>query len=82
MNVRCGPTCAPPRPPQGMGPALDVRFVAAPSPACWWWARACWVTGFAWFLLGRAGCGRAAAATLNPLIGFAFGSSPISILRV
>ncbi len=37
------------------------------------------VAGFAWFLLARAGDGASLPDTLNPLIGFAFGSSLISI---
>ena len=26
----------------GMGPAMNVAFRAARSPACWWWGWACW----------------------------------------
>ena len=55
---------------------------AAPSPACWWWAWACWAsTAFYWFLVGNGSLtpDKNLATLLNPLIGFAFGSSLISI---
>src|SRR3990167_4436166 len=53
----------------GIGPALDVAF------------RGGGVTGFYWFLAGNGNLTPTAnlATLLNPLIGFAFGSSLISI---
>jgi K(+)-stimulated pyrophosphate-energized sodium pump len=67
---------------KGIGPALDVAFRAAPSPACWWWAWACWAWPvFFWFLVGNGNLtpDKKLADLLNPLIGLAFGSSLISI---
>ena len=62
----------------GIGPAMDVAFRAARSPACWWsaWACSAWpVTTLV--LTQHLGASRAKA--LHALVGLAFGSSLISI---
>ncbi len=75
VSVRANVRTARRRP--GIGPALDVAFRAARSPACWWSAWACSASRI--LLVPAAAAPTSTRQRCKPLLGFAFGASLISI---